>query len=77
VKSLEVTVSGVGDANLRELQAEDVTVTVSGTGGAAVYASKSVDATVSGVGDIDVFGNPDAVSQVTSGVGSITIRKPE
>lgn len=71
VKNLDVTVSGVGSAKLRELTAESVSVTVSGVGGAEVYASKWVSASTTGVGSIKVFGNPTEKKENKAGVGTI------
>ncbi len=71
VQNLNVTVSGVGSADLDELVAENVSVTVSGVGGAEVYASKSVNASTSGVGNIKVLGNPAEKKESKSGIGSI------
>ena len=71
VQNLDVTVSGVGSANLRELLAENVYVTVYGVGGTEVYASKWVNASTSGVGSITVFGSPAEKKENKSGIGSI------
>ena len=73
VDNLEVNVSGVGSAELRELKAKHVEVSVSGTGGAEVYAAESVEASCSGIGGIDVYGNPAQVKESASGIGDIDI----
>ena len=71
VQNLNVTVSGVGSADLDELLADNVSVTVSGVGGADVFASKSVNASTSGVGSINVSGNPAEKKESKTGIGSI------
>ena len=75
VDSLSVEVSGVGEAELKQLQSKKATVSVSGAGDATVFATESVDASVSGTGDVEVYGNPASVKQSTSGVGDVTIVK--
>lgn len=71
VKDLEITVSGSGDIDTRELEAEDAMVTVSGSGDVKVYASQSLDAYVAGSGDVSYYGDPEDVSTSVSGSGDI------
>ncbi len=62
-RQLAAEVSGVGDLDATALKCEHVAVTVSGVGGASVFASEAVDATVSGMGDIRVIGSPKKVKK--------------
>jgi hypothetical protein len=71
-KSLDLTVSGVGSADLLELKAETVKVVVSGVGSATVFASESVDANTSGVGKIKVHGNPKEQKSKSDGIGKVS-----
>lgn len=71
VKDLEITVSGSGDIDTRDLIAEDAMVTVSGSGDVKVFASQSLDAYVAGSGDISYYGDPEDVSTSVSGSGDI------
>jgi len=70
-KNVELGVSGVGSAHCFDLMAEDTKVDVSGVGSADVYSSIKLDAQVNGVGSVHYKGNPTAVTQHVSGVGSI------
>jgi Putative auto-transporter adhesin, head GIN domain len=71
VKKLDVTISGTGDASLKGLEAKDVTLKLSGTSDAKVFASDSCFVTISGVGDATVYGNPEKMQQKVSGLGSV------
>lgn len=77
VQSLDVELSGTGSAELMNLEAETVKATVSGVGQAEVFASGSVYARCSGIGNILVHGNPKNVDQKSSGIGQVTLVKPE
>ena len=71
VDTLDISVSGAGDIDTRELMAKNVEVSVSGAGEAKVYASESFKGRVSGVGSIDYWGNPEHQSTKVSGLGDI------
>jgi hypothetical protein len=69
---LTVHMSGAGRANLRELIANDATVTVDGVGSVHVHATESLDATMNGVGAILYSGTPRDVNTSMNGVGTIS-----
>lgn len=71
VRDLSVTVSGVGDADLRKLESVDAVATVSGMGDLLVRATRSLKARVSGFGDIRYYGDPEKVRRSISGFGDI------
>lgn len=71
--SLNADVSGVGDLDARELECRAVDVKVSGVGSATVFAAEVVDAAVSGMGDIDVYGDPEQVSKSGSMFADVTV----
>ncbi len=73
VNNISTSISGAGDADLRQLYAENATVRISGAGDASVYASESIKARISGVGDVICYGNPTRVDQSISGVGDLVI----
>ncbi|MFQ5608057.1 MAG: head GIN domain-containing protein [Candidatus Zixiibacteriota bacterium] len=75
VDELDATVSGIGDADLRDLEATRVWATVSGMGDLKVRATASVDARVSGFGDIVYYGRPKDIHRSISGFGDITARR--
>ena len=74
VDDLEIRVSGAGEADTRDLKANNVDIVVSGAGDATVYAARSIKAKVSGVGNIDYYGNPEEKRTRVSGIGSIKAR---
>jgi len=69
---VSLTMSGVGSANLKDLQGKAVTALLSGTGSAQVFAKESLTATVSGIGKLTYGGNPPKVQKNVTGLGTIT-----
>lgn len=69
---LDVTLNGAGLVDARQLNAASATVVNNGAGTITVRASDSLDATVNGVGTIDYYGDPKAVSPKVNGIGKIT-----
>lgn len=65
-------VSGSGDLSCSDFKAQNVEVSISGSGDAKVYASNVLKARVSGSGDIQYSGNPAKQDTKTSGSGSIS-----
>lgn len=72
--SLTARVSGVGELNAKDLECENVEVSVSGVGDASVYASQSVDASVSGIGSISIYGSPTDVEKNGGFLSSIDVK---
>ncbi len=70
-KDFEGKVSGSGDLKCGDLQSENTTVSVSGSGKAHVFASVSLHARASGSGDVYYRGNPSSPEIHTSGSGSV------
>jgi hypothetical protein len=71
VDDLEISISGAGEIDTRDLKAKSVKITVSGAGEAKVYASESFEGRVSGVGSIDYWGDPEHQKTKVSGLGDI------
>ena len=71
-KDFEATISGSGDIEAYDLEADNVEATVSGSADIQVTANKSIKARVSGSGDISYKGNPEKVNTKTSGSGDIS-----
>jgi hypothetical protein len=67
---LEVIVSGFGSFNGADLQAANAEISLSGVGGASVWATTRLNATISGVGSVTYYGQP-AVTKTTSGLGTV------
>jgi Putative auto-transporter adhesin, head GIN domain len=69
--TLDLTLSGAGLIDARELRARSAAVVSNGAGLTSVYATESLDATVNGIGSIDYYGDPKAVSPQINGIGRI------
>ena len=70
-KDFEAKVSGSGDLDCSDLQSENTTVSVSGSGNAHVFASVHLTAKASGSGNVRYRGNPSSPEIHTSGSGSV------
>lgn len=68
--SLDLSVHGGGDVDLRALPAEEITAEVHGGGDAQVHAERTLNAHVHGGGDLRYWGHP-RVNSSTNGGGSI------
>ena len=71
VEDLKINLSGAGKVDTRQLEAQNVDVSISGVGNADVYASDSLRARVSGVGNLDYYGDPEKKKTRVSGLGRI------
>ncbi len=70
VTDQQVTLSGAGNYEGGNLESKNTTVTISGIGRVALWATDNLDVTISGTGGVDYYGTPQ-ISQQISGVGSI------
>jgi len=68
----KVTVVGSGDFTARGLTTANTTVSVSGSGDAAINVSDKLDASVVGSGDVNYSGHPKSVHKSKSGSGDIS-----
>ena len=66
-----LTISGFGGFNGKELHNKNAQVNLSGAGSATVWVDDELNAQVSGVGSVNYYGSP-AVTKQVSGVGSIS-----
>ena len=64
------SISGSGKINSFDLEAKDVSVSISGSGDCRVSASETLDATISGSGDVYYKGRPQINTRI-SGSGSL------
>jgi hypothetical protein len=55
----------------RDLHADEVDISIDGTGDAVVYSSEKLSASIDGAGDISYYGNPGEVNKKISGAGDI------
>ena len=70
VEDQVIRLSGLGRYQSFNLESQEASITISGAGGANVWATKSLDVSISGAGDVKYYGNP-AVNPSISGVGRI------
>jgi hypothetical protein len=69
---LDLTLSGEGDARLRQLIARDANAALSGDGSIMLTATRSLTARISGNGTVLYGGNPSHVTQKVIGSGTIS-----
>jgi putative autotransporter adhesin-like protein len=69
---LDVTLSGQGNALLRQLVARDADATLSGDGSIMLTATRRLTADVSGTGTVLYGGNPAQVTQRVTGTGTVS-----
>ena len=74
-KDFECAVNGSGDLNCGELESENTSVKVFGSGNAHVFASVHLSASVAGSGDIYYRGNPPSPEVSTAGSGTVQAEK--
>lgn len=74
-RELDATASGSGRLDARDLRAQHVSVTQTGSGSSIVQARSSVSASISGSGDIEVLGNPGERSISRTGSGSVSFEE--
>lgn len=74
-KSIDVNLSGSGKINLKKLISDTAQLKLSGSGKIKSHVVKSVTAKVTGVGDIEIYGNPDEKISSITGVGKIKAKK--
>lgn len=73
-KDADITLSGAGSVDAKNLHAVNAKVNSSGVGSVDVYATEQLDAKASGVGEINYYGNPKTVNRQAKGIGSINAR---
>ncbi|SMO64486.1 head GIN domain-containing protein [Solitalea koreensis] len=66
-----IKISGSGTFKGLDLKTNKTTVTLSGSGGADVYADEELSATISGSGNVNYKGNAKTTNTTTSGSGKI------
>jgi hypothetical protein len=70
-KTGSLTISGSGRMDAAEYEMETLSIRISGSGGAAVFATKEIDSRISGSGTIRYKGDPDKLSNHSSGSGRL------
>ncbi len=70
-RNTSLTISGSGNLNAENLASENCSVRISGSGNCRVQVDNSLDSRVSGSGNVFYKGNPEKLSNHSSGSGSI------
>ena len=65
-----VSLSGAGSYSGGDLETGSTDISLSGLGGATVWATESLNASISGAGNVEYSGNPDVTSKI-SGLGNV------
>jgi hypothetical protein len=67
----QIHISGSGDADFRNLKAENSDIHIAGSGNVWVFASLKLDVRVAGGGDVHYYGNPTDIKQKIAGSGNL------
>jgi hypothetical protein len=69
-KNLDGSISGSGNIKARNLQADDTSIKISGSGGAEVVANVKLDSRIAGSGSVKYWGNASVDTKI-AGSGSV------
>ncbi len=64
-KDMDIDISGAGSANTLDLEANNVSIKISGVGTGKVYAKDKLMVSISGIGSVKYKGNPSVQSDVS------------
>ena len=70
-KSAALSISGSGKLDAEDYEVETMSIRISGSGGAYIYATKEIDSRISGSGTVHYKGEPDKLSNHSSGSGRL------
>lgn len=73
-KEADITLSGVGSLDAKNLHTVNAKVNSTGVGNVDIYVTGQLDAKTSGVGEINYYGRPKIVNSQTEGIGKINKR---
>ncbi|PSB40077.1 hypothetical protein C7B69_00285 [filamentous cyanobacterium Phorm 46] len=73
-KEADITLSGVGSLDAKNLHTVNAKVNSTGIGNVDIYVTGQLDAQASGVGKINYYGSPKIVNRQTEGIGKINER---
>jgi hypothetical protein len=73
-KEADITLTGVGSIDAKELHAVNAMVNSDGVGSVDIYVTGQLDVTASGVGEINYYGSPKIVNRQAKGIGKINQR---
>lgn len=70
-KKFDVRLFGASELHAKDLQSEDVRISIEGACNAKVFADKVLDANIKGMGSIVYFGKPSEINKEMAGVGRL------
>ncbi len=73
-KEADITLSGVGSLDAKNLHTVNAKVNSTGVGNVDIYVTGQLDAQASGVGKINYYGSPKIVNRQAEGIGKINER---
>lgn len=73
-ETVDLDISGSGEADLSGVETRDADIDISGSGEAAVGPTGAARITISGSGDVDLTRRPASLTQSISGSGDVTQR---
>jgi len=73
-KEADITLSGAGSVDTKNLHAVNAKVNSTGIGSVEIYVTGQLDAKTSGIGEINYYGSPKIVNRQAGGIGKINER---
>jgi Putative auto-transporter adhesin, head GIN domain len=73
-KEADITLSGAGSVDTKNLHAVNAKVNSTGIGSVEIYVTGQLDAKTSGIGQINYYGSPKIVNRKAGGIGKINER---
>ena len=73
-KEADITLSGAGSVDTKNLHAVNAKVNSTGIGSVEIYVTGQLDAKTSGIGEVNYYGSPKIVNKQAGGIGKINER---
>jgi hypothetical protein len=73
-KEADITLSGVGSVDAKNLHAVNAKVNSTAVGNVDIYVTEQLDIKASGIGEINYYGSPKIVNRQAEGIGKINER---
>lgn len=73
-KEANITLSGVGNVDAKNLRAVNATVNSDAVGNVDLYVTEKLDVKASGIGEVNYYGNPKIVNRQAEGIGKVNQR---
>lgn len=73
-KEADITLSGVGSVDAKNLHAVNAKVNSTAVGNVDIYVTRQLDIKASGIGEINYYGSPKIVNRQAEGIGKINER---